>query len=90
MILRTLPQVMTPKEFMIHFVQSPNSEVAYLQRLWAVPKGIPSSMDLVRSVRNELSSTPEGRNAWADFIQLEVFKFFLGPASFLLSLQKKI
>ncbi|POV97549.1 hypothetical protein PSHT_14513 [Puccinia striiformis] len=72
MMLRTLPQVMTPKEFMIHFVRSTNPEVAYLRRLWAVPRGIPSSMDLVRSMRNELTNTPEGRDAWDDFIQQEV------------------
>ncbi|KAI7933829.1 hypothetical protein MJO29_016667 [Puccinia striiformis f. sp. tritici] len=71
MMLRTLPQVMTPKEFMIHFVRSTNPEVAYLRRLWAVPRGIPSSMDLVRSMRNELTNTPEGRDAWDDFIQQE-------------------
>ncbi|KAA1123549.1 hypothetical protein PGTUg99_007676, partial [Puccinia graminis f. sp. tritici] len=63
---------MTPKEFMLHFVQSPNSDIAYLRRFWRQPKGVESTMDLVRSIHLELAKSRTGREAWDSFIQEEL------------------
>ncbi|KAI7955875.1 hypothetical protein MJO29_007274 [Puccinia striiformis f. sp. tritici] len=71
-ILRTLPQVLTPKQFVTQFLQSNNSDIAYLRRYWAQPRGIESSMELARSLRNELARTETGREAWQLFIKEEV------------------
>ncbi|KAI7949243.1 hypothetical protein MJO28_008064 [Puccinia striiformis f. sp. tritici] len=70
-ILRTLPQVLTPKQFVTQFLQSNNSDIAYLRRYWAQPRGIESSMELARSLRNELARTETGREAWQLFIKEE-------------------
>ncbi|KAA1108889.1 hypothetical protein PGT21_028391 [Puccinia graminis f. sp. tritici] len=76
-ILRTLPTIMTPKEFMIHFIQSSDPGIAFLRRLWRQPRGVDSTMDLVRSIRNELSTTSTGREAWTAFIQEEANRISL-------------
>ncbi|EFP85455.2 uncharacterized protein PGTG_11811 [Puccinia graminis f. sp. tritici CRL 75-36-700-3] len=78
--MRSLPTVMTPKEFMLHFIQSPNSDIAYLRRFWRQPKGIETTMDLVRSIHQELAKSSTGREAWDSFIQEEAVRIGLTQA----------
>jgi hypothetical protein len=70
--LRTLPCVMTPKQFMQRYIESGNSDIAYLRRYWAQSTGIDSTMELVSALRNEIKRTEVGRNAWSSFILQEV------------------
>ncbi|KAA1070445.1 hypothetical protein PGT21_012403 [Puccinia graminis f. sp. tritici] len=69
--LRTLPSVMTPKQFMQRYIESANSDIAYLRRYWAQSTGIDSTMELVSALRNEIKRTEVGRNAWSSFILQE-------------------
>ena len=71
-LLRTMPAVMTPKQFLSHFLLSNNQEIAYLRRFWAQETGIASTMELVQAMRNEINSTEVGRQAWTSFILQEV------------------
>ncbi|PLW28430.1 hypothetical protein PCANC_20815 [Puccinia coronata f. sp. avenae] len=71
LLLRTLPNKMTPKVFFQHFLQSPHSDLASLRRFWAQPTGIESTMQLVQALRKEITKTEVGVAAWGDFIQNE-------------------
>jgi hypothetical protein len=69
--LRTAPSVMTPKQFIHQFIESGNSDIAYLRRFWAT-SGIDSTMELMAALRNEINRTDAGRQAWYTFIRQEV------------------
>jgi hypothetical protein len=70
-LLRTAPVVMTPKQFIHQFLESGNSDIAFLRRFWAA-SGIDSTMALMNSMRKEINSTDAGRQAWYRFILQEV------------------
>ncbi|KAA1124263.1 hypothetical protein PGTUg99_020108 [Puccinia graminis f. sp. tritici] len=69
-VLRTSPVVMTPKQFIHQFIESDNSDIAYLRRFWAT-SGIDSTMALMTTLRNEINRTDAGRQAWYSFILQE-------------------
>jgi hypothetical protein len=71
-ILRSLPNKMTPKQFMLHYLTSPNPDLAYLRRYWAQPTGIESTVGFLEHLGSFIKRTPTGREAWKDFIQAEV------------------
>ncbi|EFP90575.2 uncharacterized protein PGTG_16601 [Puccinia graminis f. sp. tritici CRL 75-36-700-3] len=68
--LRTPPAVMTPKQFIHQFIESENSDIAYLRQFWA-SSGIDSTMALMGALRNEINRTDVGREAWYHFILQE-------------------
>jgi hypothetical protein len=69
-VLRTSPVVMTPKQFIHQFIESGNSDIAYLHRFWAT-SGIDSTMALMATLRNEINHTDAGRQAWCQRRSLE-------------------
>jgi hypothetical protein len=82
--MNSLRTKLSPKEFIHVFVLLSDSDVAYLQRHWAQPKGISSTIELVNVIGHEIKKTKVGRAAWAKFVQKEVrqsqsflCKFFL-------------
>ncbi|KAA1121729.1 hypothetical protein PGTUg99_022546 [Puccinia graminis f. sp. tritici] len=70
-LLQSLPCKMTPKSFMLRFLGSDNSDIAYRRRYWA-ESAIDSTMRLVDAMADEIKSSPPGREAWAKFIEAEV------------------
>jgi hypothetical protein len=74
-LLNTTPGKITPKRFLQIFLESKNSDIAYLRRLWAQPRGIGSTMYLVKLLRDEIMSSDGGSKEWTDFIQKEVSRF---------------
>ncbi|OAV98166.1 hypothetical protein PTTG_01728 [Puccinia triticina 1-1 BBBD Race 1] len=54
---------MSPKQFMLHYLTSPNSELAYLRRHWAQPTGIESSVELIQAIGAFMKQSPAGRQA---------------------------
>ena len=69
---------MTPKEFMLQFINSNNPDLAYLRRHWGQEKGIDSSIQLAGALRDEITKSPVGRHKWNDFIQEEVSNLVSG------------
>ena len=69
------PTKITPKEFMLRYLISENSDLAYLRSHWGQPKGIESTMEVARALRNKLLTSAEGRRAWSVFIREEVIAF---------------
>ncbi|KAI9613782.1 hypothetical protein H4Q26_009629, partial [Puccinia striiformis f. sp. tritici PST-130] len=76
-ILNSTPAKMTPKRFMEIFLESPDSEIAYLRRLWAQPIGLPSTMRLMPLLRNEVHRTKGGYDLWSSFIQQEAINILV-------------
>ncbi|KAA1138597.1 hypothetical protein PGTUg99_030614 [Puccinia graminis f. sp. tritici] len=70
-LLNMTPGKITPKRFLQIFLESENSDIAYLRRLWAQPRGIGSTMYLVKLLRDEIMSSDGGSKEWTDFIQKE-------------------
>ena len=68
---------MSPKEFMVHFLRSNNSDLAFRRRFWATKTGYKSSLTVVECVRDKFESSLEGQGWWAQFIQDEVSQRFL-------------
>ncbi|KAH9453954.1 hypothetical protein Pst134EB_014055 [Puccinia striiformis f. sp. tritici] len=60
---------MTPKEFMITFLTSKNSDLASRRRLWTIDNGHVRSLHLVRCIRDRFEDTVEGEQWWAELIQ---------------------
>ncbi|KAI7958836.1 hypothetical protein MJO28_002627 [Puccinia striiformis f. sp. tritici] len=73
-LLHTPPNKVTPKEFIVHFLTSRDSQIASLRRLWAVDPGLNSTMSLVKNIRDEVTKTQIGREAWKEFIQQEAIE----------------
>ncbi|KNE86770.1 hypothetical protein PSTG_19866, partial [Puccinia striiformis f. sp. tritici PST-78] len=48
---------MTPKEFMITFLTSKNSDLASRRRLWTIDNGHVRSLHLVRCIRDRFEDT---------------------------------
>ncbi|POW03957.1 hypothetical protein PSHT_11421 [Puccinia striiformis] len=65
--LNELPTKMTPKRFIQVFLTSTDSQIVYLRRIWAILKGLPSSLDVLNHVRDQILETDGGGEAWADF-----------------------
>ncbi|PLW04779.1 hypothetical protein PCASD_17509 [Puccinia coronata f. sp. avenae] len=65
---------MTPKQFMLEYLTSKNSELATLRRFWATPKGWESTITLVKAIRGKFWATDMGRKKWIDWIQDESSK----------------
>ncbi|PLW31840.1 hypothetical protein PCANC_17205 [Puccinia coronata f. sp. avenae] len=63
---------MTPKQFMLEYLTSKNSELATLRRFWATPKGWESTITVVKAIRGKFWATDMGRKKWIDWIQNEV------------------
>ncbi|KAA1137120.1 hypothetical protein PGTUg99_013708 [Puccinia graminis f. sp. tritici] len=76
-LLNSTPAKITPKRFLQIFLDSRSSEIAYLRRLWAQPRGISSTMDLVNLLRREILSSPEGRKEWMGFIQEQAIQILV-------------
>ncbi|PLW49187.1 hypothetical protein PCASD_03036 [Puccinia coronata f. sp. avenae] len=72
--MNSLRTKLSPKEFIHAFVLSSDSDVAYLRRHWAQPKGISSTIELVDVIGHEIKKTEVGRAAWAKFVQKEAIK----------------
>ncbi|EFP76489.2 uncharacterized protein PGTG_02930 [Puccinia graminis f. sp. tritici CRL 75-36-700-3] len=72
-LLQSLPCKMTPKSFLLHFLQSDNSDLAYRRRYWA-ESAVDSTLVLVEAIAEELKSSATGRNVWAKFIEQEAIK----------------
>ncbi|EFP86715.2 uncharacterized protein PGTG_13097 [Puccinia graminis f. sp. tritici CRL 75-36-700-3] len=68
---------MTPKSFMLHFLHSDNSDLAYRRRYWA-ESAVDSTVVLVKAIRDKMNSSAPGQQAWADFIQEEAIKILAG------------
>ncbi|KAA1106872.1 hypothetical protein PGTUg99_024586 [Puccinia graminis f. sp. tritici] len=68
---------MTPKRLLHIFLDSNNSEIAYLRRLWACPQGLDSTMQLLNLLRDEILSSKGGCSRWSDFIQQEAISILL-------------
>ncbi|KAH9442391.1 hypothetical protein Pst134EB_028645 [Puccinia striiformis f. sp. tritici] len=72
--LNELPTKMTPKRFIQVFLGSADSQIAYLRRIWAIPKGLPSTLEVLGGVRDQILKTDGGEKAWSEFIQQEAIK----------------
>jgi hypothetical protein len=71
-LLNSTPAKITPKRFLQIFLDSNNSEIAYLRRLWATPRGLGSTMQLLILLRDEILRSEGGRQEWSEFIQKQV------------------
>ncbi|KAA1073580.1 hypothetical protein PGT21_016451 [Puccinia graminis f. sp. tritici] len=76
-LLNSTPGKITPKRFLQIFLESESSDIAYLRRLWAQPRGIGSTMYLIRLLRDEIMSTDGGRKEWTDFIQEQAIQILV-------------
>jgi len=63
---------MTPKEFLVHFLTSENSELAYRRRFWTTATGGGSTLSLVQCIRDRFLASSDGQARWNDFIRDEV------------------
>ncbi|PLW17292.1 hypothetical protein PCASD_18373 [Puccinia coronata f. sp. avenae] len=68
---------MTPKQFMLEYLTSKNSELATLRQFWATPKGWESTITLVKAIRGKFWATDMGRKKWIDWIQDEAIEILL-------------
>ncbi|POV98545.1 hypothetical protein PSHT_13966 [Puccinia striiformis] len=46
-----------PKRFIQVFLTSTDSQIVYLRRIWAILKGLPSSLDVLNHVRDQILET---------------------------------
>ncbi|KAA1132441.1 hypothetical protein PGTUg99_009106 [Puccinia graminis f. sp. tritici] len=71
-ICRALQELnMTPKEFIVHFLTSDNADLASRRRYWSTETGGPSTIALVRHIRDRFLATSKGGSRWTDFIREE-------------------
>ncbi|KAI7959707.1 hypothetical protein MJO28_003498 [Puccinia striiformis f. sp. tritici] len=65
------PNKITPREFIVHFLNPFDLQLALLGWLWAVDPGLNSSMSLMKTIHNKVTKTEIGREAWKESAQQE-------------------
>ncbi|OAV98174.1 hypothetical protein PTTG_25684 [Puccinia triticina 1-1 BBBD Race 1] len=58
----------TPKSFLTAFLESPDMAAAVERQYWATPVGIPSTIQLVKTIWDNIQKIHERITAWNDFI----------------------
>ncbi|WAQ87398.1 hypothetical protein PtA15_8A302 [Puccinia triticina] len=58
----------TPKSFLTAFLESPDMAAAVERQYWATPVGIPSTIQLVKTIWDNIQKIYERITAWNDFI----------------------
>ncbi|WAQ80689.1 hypothetical protein PtA15_1A27 [Puccinia triticina] len=58
----------TPKSFFAAFLKNPDMAAAVEHRYWSTPVGIPSTIRLVKTIRDNVQETYQGITAWKNFI----------------------
>ncbi|POW04102.1 hypothetical protein PSTT_10645 [Puccinia striiformis] len=59
---------LTPKKFMMAFVNQTNVLIKLRQKLWGAPKGWASTLEVIKAARSLICKTPAGRAYWNSFI----------------------
>jgi hypothetical protein len=62
---------LTPKKFILAFLQNPHGDVADRRRLWPVT-GLDSTMELLKEIILVVKKKPKGRELWEAFLEDEV------------------
>ncbi|KAA1130701.1 hypothetical protein PGTUg99_025379 [Puccinia graminis f. sp. tritici] len=70
----------TPKSFLAAFLQNSDMGAAYERRYWSTTKGIPSTFQLIKAIRDTVQETDEGRSTWNNFILNEVIQTETPPS----------
>ncbi|KAI9622032.1 hypothetical protein H4Q26_015470 [Puccinia striiformis f. sp. tritici PST-130] len=65
-----LDNQLTPKKFVLGFLQNTHAALADQRRLWGAT-GLNSTMVVVKEISNLVQKSDEGRQVWATFIQDE-------------------
>ncbi|KNZ55333.1 hypothetical protein VP01_2708g2, partial [Puccinia sorghi] len=63
---------LTPKKFLLFFLQQTHPEVIYRRRFRGPQSGHRSTMKLVQELQNEMNKTTDGGVIWAAFTQQEI------------------
>jgi hypothetical protein len=63
---------MTPKSYLIAFLQSPNSDIAYQQWFWVTQTGWNFTLELLKLICSVATCTGNGAAEWNTFIEREV------------------
>jgi hypothetical protein len=63
---------LTPKSFISAFISSSSSRMAFLQRYWGTSTGWPSTLLLLKTIRDAICNKPLGNDYWESFILEEV------------------
>ncbi|OAV87572.1 hypothetical protein PTTG_29383, partial [Puccinia triticina 1-1 BBBD Race 1] len=58
----------TPKSFFAAFLKNPDMAAAVERQYWSTPVGIPSTIRLVKTIRDNVQETYQGITAWKNFI----------------------
>jgi hypothetical protein len=75
-MLRALPVKLTPKQFMLHYLTSLNSDLAFLRRFRTQPTGVDSTIELLEALSSLLKSNASGKEAWNRFVKKRYFPLF--------------
>ncbi|PLW13822.1 hypothetical protein PCANC_19397 [Puccinia coronata f. sp. avenae] len=59
---------LTPKSFISAFISSSSSRMAFLRRYWRTSTGWPSTLFLLKSIRDAICNKPLGNDYWESFI----------------------
>jgi hypothetical protein len=63
---------MTPKSFIISFLESGDSDIAYRRRFWGTQTGWHSTSEVLRVIKSVVFRTQHGATGWKEFIKEEV------------------
>ncbi|PLW54731.1 hypothetical protein PCANC_03667 [Puccinia coronata f. sp. avenae] len=59
---------LTPKSFISAFISSSSSRMAFLRRYWGTSTGWPSTLLLLKTIRDAICNKPLGNDYWESFI----------------------
>ncbi|EFP76803.2 uncharacterized protein PGTG_02264 [Puccinia graminis f. sp. tritici CRL 75-36-700-3] len=68
-LLKTL--YMTPKSFIMAFLNVDDSDLVFRRRYWGAQVGWPSTYELLQAIKKQVTKTQKGKARWREFIQRE-------------------
>ena len=71
---------LTPKSFLVAFLEQKIDNVAFRRRLWGTDKGWDSTEEVLLTIKKRACVHNEGRALWEEFILSQVI--FIFPSSF--------
>ncbi|KAA1130849.1 hypothetical protein PGTUg99_026233 [Puccinia graminis f. sp. tritici] len=68
---------MTPKSFIISFLESGDSDLAYRRRFWGTQTGWHSTSEVLRAIKSVVCRTQHGATGWKEFIKEEAIEIMI-------------
>ncbi|KAA1136013.1 hypothetical protein PGTUg99_021287 [Puccinia graminis f. sp. tritici] len=65
---------LTPKKFVVAFLTADHNTLAFRRRYWGSSTGWPSTLDLIQTIKKQVTKTQKGQDFWREFIKGEAIQ----------------